>query len=414
MIPRSVAILAALLLTGCPDRPTPSPATPPSVKTAPLVKPLEQAPVRLVHIPGSTIKLEQLIGDKDRHLKRKTLNLTRTRYGIVGADLGASFEHDGQVIFLFGDTIGPGGGDAIAFSSSTSAGDLRLSFFEDKAGGYLKVKPEGELMRGFEVPVGGVSVGGVPYLFCKRGWTRDGDTDGTSLVRFDPAAGTFTTVRAVSARPGGKFIKVSPRLAPAGLTGLPGQGEQVLIWGTGRYRKSRAYLSVVRAADIEKPGSTTYFSGWDKGGRPRWSKQEAAAVAVVEDDATLGDISVIYNEALNIWLMTHDSRATRGIIFRHAPAPWGPWSAGQVIFNAGRDGLGRFIHRKGSEDGLARPVIGSKAREDPVAVQGGAYAPYMVERFTTLEQGRLAVHFLMSTWNPYVVVLMRAQFKVQR
>lgn len=366
----------------------------------------------LTHIPGSTVKLEQLIGDRDRHLKRKTVNQTRARYGIVGADLGASFEHDGRAIFLFGDTIGPGGGDAMAFTRDRSVEQgPRLSFFKDSAGAYLKVKPEGQLMRGFEVPVGGISLGGVAYLFCKRGWTRDGDTDRTSLVRFDEGQGSFTTVREVSSRPGGRFIKVSPRRAPAGLAGLPGQGEFVLMWGTGHYRKSRAYLAAVSAADIEKQESTSYFVGLGPDGTPRWSKLEAEAKPVVDDDATLGDISVIYNEALKLWLMTHDSRATRGIVFRFAPAPWGPWSKGQVIFNAGRDGLERFIHRKDSGDGLARPVIG-KARKNPEAVQGGAYAPYMVERFTTLVAGRLTVRFLMSTWNPYVVVLMRAQFKV--
>ncbi len=358
--------------------------------------------------------MEQLIGDHDRHLGRWTGNRTRHRYGIVGADLGSSFEHKGRLVVLFGDTIGPGGGDAVAYSDTVDPSDgFFLKFPRNRAGGHLRVMPDGKLMRGFEVPVAGVSVGGVPYIFCKRGWTRDGDTDRTSLVRWDEAARSFTTVREVSRRPWGKFIKIAARKAPAGLKGLPGEGEHFLLWGTGRYRKSRAYLAAVKTTELTRENRTYYFTGVGADGAPRWSLHEAKAQPVVSDDQTMGDISVTYVAELKRWIMTHDSRAPRGILFRHAPAPWGPWSAGQVIFNARRDGLGLFIHRANSGDGLARPVIGKKARANPEAVQGGAYAPYMVERFTRVAGGRLVVHFVMSTWNPYVVVLMRAQFKVE-
>lgn len=401
-------LLAILLAAGCPAE-KPAPARP-SV-TQP--KPVKQGPTRLTFVPGSTEKMEQLIGDRDRHLGRFTHNKTRSRYGIIGADLGASFEHKGKLVVLFGDTIGPGGGDAIAYSDTLDPSDgFLLTFPRDRSGGYLKVKPEGELMRGFEVPVGGVSVAGVPYIFCKRGWTRGAHTDRTSLVRFNEEGLTFSTVREVSRLPGGRFIKISPRLSPAGLKGLPGSGQHVLLFGTGPYRQSRAYLAAVRAEDLTAPGKTFYFAGLGPDGQPRWSGDEGAADPLVKD-ATLGDISVTYSGQLKLWLMTHDSRATRGIIFRYAPAPWGPWSAGEVIFNARRDGLGRFIHRKESDDGLARPVIGKKNRANAEAVQGGAYAPYMVERFTTVSDGRLIIHYLMSTWNPYVVVLMRSQFRVE-
>ena len=114
--------------------------------------------------------------------------------------------------------------------------------------------------------------------------------------------------------------------------------------------------------------------------------------------------------------MTYDRRApTRGVAFSYSRTPWGPWSEPEVLFNAVRDGaLGKFIHDPGAhpDDGLAGPVIG-KGRADPEAVAGGAYAPYVVERWTKLQGSELALYYVLSTWNPYIVVLMKSRLLVQ-
>jgi hypothetical protein len=130
----------------------------------------------------------------------------------------------------------------------------------------------------------------------------------------------------------------------------------------------------------------------------------------------MGDLSVTWCRDLNLWLMTYDSRAPapRGIEFSYSPAPWGPWSQPQIIFNPVRDGAsGKFIHNPDAvpDDGLAGPVIG-KGRADPEAVRGGAYAPYVIERWTKLQGSELNLYYALSTWNPYVVVLMKSRFKV--
>ena len=49
---------------------------------------------------------------------------------------------------------------------------------------------------------------------------------------------------------------------------------------------------------------------------------------------------------------------------------------------------------------------------NPDAVRGRAYAPYMVERWTKLKGSELSLYYVLSTWNPYVVVLMRSSLKV--
>lgn len=87
----------------------------------------------------------------------------------------------------------------------------------------------------------------------------------------------------------------------------------------------------------------------------------------------------------------------------------------KIVFNAVRDGaVGKFIHNPNAHpsDGLAGPVIG-KGQADPEGVHGGAYAPYVVERWTRVQGSELNLYYVLSTWNPYVVVLMKSQLHVE-
>ena len=88
-----------------------------------------------------TRKVVQLTGDTDREISKKTPNQTAQRFGVYGTDLGISFNYDGKLYFLFGDTTrrGPSEGlpksalpgthfneietdyDAIAFTTSDRA-----------------------------------------------------------------------------------------------------------------------------------------------------------------------------------------------------------------------------------------------------------------------------------------------------
>ena len=57
------------------------------------------------------------------------------------------------------------------------------------------------------------------------------------------------------------------------------------------------------------------------------------------------------------------------------------------------------------DDGLTVP-----ARRD---VQGGAYGPYFISRFTTGDEakGTSTFYFTMDIWNPYTQVIMKAQIQ---
>src|ERR1700693_2020952 len=96
----------------------------------------------LTYNPGSTVKVEQLIGDQDYQTKLPTASQTVTRFNILGNDIGYSFESNGKLIFSFGDTISKDvsvvnyrAGDPLASSTSTNPdAPLLLNFYVARDG----------------------------------------------------------------------------------------------------------------------------------------------------------------------------------------------------------------------------------------------------------------------------------------
>jgi len=380
---------------------------------------VDAKPPLLRYVPGSTIKLEQLVGEEDKERHQLTRSRTATRYGLQGTDLGYSFEHQGRVYFLFGDTVGRVG-RALDTIATTDVPDpeqgVRLDFLT-VGSEYLTIQPPGIRMGAFEVPVSGISLGGQMYVVVSTNHSMDRTTDRSVLTRFTPPA-IFQPLRTISQLPAGRFIKMSLHAepGPGPIASVPPGGPFVIVWGTGVYRHSDAYLSIVPVATFETGEGTRYFAGLNAAGTPTWSVRESDATPIVQN-GTMGDLSVTWCKDLGLWLMTYDSRppAPRGILLSYSRTPWGPWTEHQIVFNAIRDGaLGKFIHDPGAQpdDGLAGPVIG-KGQANPAAVRGGGYAPYVVERFTKLEGTELSLYYVLSTWNPYVVVLMRSRLRVE-
>lgn len=369
----------------------------------------------------STRKVEQLVADVDRETKRPTTNRTEARFGVIGSDLGSSFEHEGRLYFLFGDTIARGGtGDAIATSTAESGeGGVRLDFVTGRDGKFLKVRPPGVAMETNEVPLAGVSVDGRIYLMVRTN-RREGASVGadiSKLVRFDEPSHRFEVLRDVSRLPAGRFVQVSLHLATGPIAGLPVQDPAVLMWGTGAYRKSDPYLAVTPARSYATGEGTRYFAGLDAAGEPTWAAEEARAASLFEQPM-IGDLSVSLVPQLGLWLMLYDSWPGRpqhedaGVQLRTAKAPWGPWSAPVPLLRPIDAVRARLIHVANSDDGLEWPLKkfnGASRKPEP----GAIYAPYLVERFTRVDGDRLTVYYLLSTWNPYVVQLMRSELTVR-
>ncbi len=388
------------------------PAPPPAARSA---KPPRE--VALHYVDDSTVKLEQLIGDQDKERHKPTANQTFTRFGVEGTELGSSFEHQGHIYFLFGPTLGPAPGlsNTIATSDTTNpSGGVHLDFLTN-GGKYIAVQPTGVTMAPMDVPVAGISLDGQMYVAISTNFTKGRATERSVLTKFI-APETFQTIRTISELPDGRFIRMSMHTQPGTIAGLPPGGPFILTWGTGRYHESDAYLSIVPASQFEAGKGIRYFAGLDASNAPTWSDNESDATPIVKD-GTLADFSVTWCKELGLWLMTYDRRTQpNGIAFSYSRTPWGPWSEPEILFNPMRDNaLGKFIHgpfRK-IDDGLAGPVLGQRNRVNAAEVRGGAIAPYVVERWTKVQGSELELYYLISTVNPYVVVLMKSLLRIE-
>jgi hypothetical protein len=222
-------------------------------------------------------------------------------------------------------------------------------------------------------------------------------------------------------------------------TRLLAMGQRLLVV-TGlpisQWNHSYPYLAVAPLAQAGSMTSWRYFAGLRPDGRPDWAASEALAQPLPPSDPLqfgigyhqcLGYFSVRYIEAIRKWAMAYacndDAKAgynpangPRGIYLRTAGTPWGPWSTPQRILDPG-EAYCRFMHSQdGDTDGSC---IGKGANPAEESVRdtrtkvtkrawGGEYMPILLpSRYAKAAPNGTTLYFLMATWNPYQVVLMK-------
>lgn len=348
--------------------------------------------------PGSTCKLEQLTGDRDVPRGVPTRSRTASDAGLIATDLGSTFEHEGKLYFLFGDSVGGRPhADALAWTDAKSPADVRLSFHKDEESLFRPLELPGISSGAFEVPSYGISIDGMMYVV----FTTDHSTAQTMgrsvLGRSKDDGKTFERVFDLSTT---HFINVAMERATSKVhTGLPHK-DCVFVFGSGRYRASNARLAYAPSESFDELESWMYFAGWIDG-KPRWEPDETLSIDLF-DHPVIGELSVAWIAPLERWVMLYNSSAPRGIVMRTARDAWGPWSEPEVVFDPWLDkGYAQFMHvdwktsRMDEFHDAKQPNRG-----------GGEYGPYLIPRFTTGDANRCSLVFTMSTWNPYQVVLM--------
>lgn len=351
----------------------------------------------LAYVAGSTKKVCQLTGDFDRALGQPTLSQTGKRFGVFATDLGSSFEHDGRLFFLFGDTVGrPGDRDGIAWTQSHDPSNILLNFHLAPDGKWLPPTVPGVDNGAFDVPSGGVSVGGRMYVVFTTDWSAaKGDMGRSVLAASEDDGRSFQALYDLSTT---KFINVS----------FWSSGGWLYLFGSGPYRKSSPYLARVRPTDLSRRSQLQYFSGVDPKGQPQWNASEQAATPIFHHDV-IGEFSVAYCRSVARYVLLYNSPSPRGITLRSAATPWGPWSEGQIIFDPWRDGgYGHFMHVPADPKANTNDAVRDPQRE---TVWGGEYGPYIMARFTVGSKGRCRLFYTMSTWNPYQVVVMQTDLR---
>jgi hypothetical protein len=184
-----------------------------------------------------------------------------------------------------------------------------------------------------------------------------------------------------------------------------------------------------------------YFAGM---GQP-WKNEESLAQPLVQLGAPppgsniapgnyhkcLGYFSVRYLEAARKWAMLYTCSNddehhrplrtdARGVFLRTAKLPWGPWSEPVRIFDPGT-GYCQFMHLaeadghcstgRNPNEGEKRKIMGGYI----VGESAGEYAPFLLpSRYAKLGPGgQVDLYYLLSTWNPYQVVLMKTRVAIQ-
>jgi len=365
-------------------------------------------------------KVCQLTGAFDFQNRNGTKNQTEARFSVAGTDLGYPFEHDGRVYLAFGDTAGSTGDgrDSLAYTRSIDPEACPSLEFVADGSVFRPIQAPNVSLAYFEVPTTGFSANGALYLFV---WTDHKDLfqqDAAGQEMFSDPVGHAALLRSddngrnfrlIWDKLGDKLVYLAAAVVSnADVPGLePRSGRSLLIWGSGKmYRASNPYLAVMPLGDVERKAAIRYFGGVEPGsGQPIWGAEPDAKPLF--DHPCLGELSVTWNRNLRQWLMLYNCGNPDGIIGRLADTPWGPWSDPAVLFNAAQDaGTCHFINGDPGCGPLNDPD--SPAKDHP----GAVYAPYVISRFTKGGLHSTTIYYVMSTWNPYQVVLMRSTLAV--
>jgi uncharacterized protein DUF4185 len=330
-----------------------------SESARPALQPDAGSGTTLTFNSGSSVKVQQIIGDCDWAVKtasgtcQRTASQTISRANVAGNDIGDSFEQPetGRLIFMFGDTFSNDPSapwstsglpsveyhqhDPIAWTDSTD-GDapLTLNFFLTSLPNAtvptpLFVEPfysDGTKvpMGGDDVPHAGLDFNNKTYIVVNTGadfsLANPHDHYYSVLASWDGTTNpnAFSAIRTFSTLPAGHFMITSlQKLTPTQSGGSEAM-QGVLTYGIGAYKASQIYLSFNFAVDnlpalagapaFEMGANTKYFAGLS-GGQPIWSDSETDAMPVVEDvvqGPTIGHLSVAYSRELGLWLMTFD------------------------------------------------------------------------------------------------------------
>jgi hypothetical protein len=372
-------------------------------------------PPQVRRVPDSGQKVCQVTGDVDRERHTATTALTQSRANLAAADLGIPVQRGERLFVYFGDSQSSQlinryrlrDEDSIGVSNQPAPGNcLGLGIVTAPDGSFLPPQVPGVSLGSYEVPTGGFSLNGSVYVFFATDSTAEQAMSRSVLAKSDDGV-HFRVLYYVSRD---KFINVAPVVVnSAAIPGLPGEGGiGVVLVASGRYRVSDPYLAYVPITSLDTRGPWYYFAGTDAAGQPRWSVHEAEAAPLFHQPC-IGELSLDWNGFLRSWVMLYNCvDELRGIVYRVAADPWGPWSGAAVLFAPWEDaGYCTFMHSNW-EYFICDEVADPWRDYD----WGGEYGPYMVNRLTTGDSSaatvRTTLYYLMSTWNPYQTVLMRA------
>ncbi len=308
-------------------------------------------------------------------------NNTALKWNVGGTDLGIIWEMEpGKYGIFFGDTFGrdftpnpsnpgPNGtswrSNVLAFSGDDDLED-GLSFSSmatDERGDAREIIYGGKDTSGngdwTSIPTAAIRANGVDYVhyFNIRNWTG-WVTNYSGMYKSADNGQTWTKCEDVSFSSYSNF----------GQVGYFKKDGCVYIIGTQTGRDSSAKLARFLESDIENQANYEY---WD-GASGQWLTGDESKASVIIDDR-VGELSFIYNQTLEKWIIAYFSSDRYNITMRTAEDITGPWSKPYEL------------------------------------AAGTEYAQLYGSYFHPLSVTGNKLYFTMSMWMPYNVFLMKAE-----
>ena len=389
-------------------------------------------------------------------LEDPTPNHVQTRFNLKGSDLGVPVASGASLYLFFGDTVGYKGiwdwgedPDSVAHlpladvstdptklctnldflvtpDDPSVAHGLDSAILRDFAGAWMSPPPGASIgdfiaqpagpfshMPGtFEVPTGGLDVGGKIELFYAGSVELAPRIHATKsyLARWDAPGSlpNYSIAREVDRRVGGALGGHFIQIAPVRHAG------SVYLFGTGDYRRSGVYLARLDEAALEtgsgqaiyEPTTSSYHDA------ASLSQAERESVTPLFETEGVGEVSVSYIEAAGLYVALYQREEHAGdaiidnrIVVRFAPAPEGPWSDPVTITDMA-DPVFRAQH-----------CCGATCPGDQIlhCDKAGLYGAYLLPAVKVANAGGgrdLDLPLLVSTWDPYNVALFSAKVHV--
>ncbi|MGH2535250.1 MAG: DUF4185 domain-containing protein [Thermomicrobiales bacterium] len=294
------------------------------------------------------------------------INETHTKYGVDGTDLGHTFEHDGAIYMVFGDTFGPAKSDwrsnvaAVIETDQDPRDGLTFDRMITDLPDHAKQLISPRDVEGTEVtiiPTYGVSVGDRMFLhyMAVREWGDPGrwDLNLSGLAYSDDDGENWTVDSDATWAGDSNFgqVAIVQLDGYAYFFGIPG----------GRF--GGTHVARVSEEQILEKSAYEYWDG------AAWMSDEAAAELLIP--APVGELSVRWNSHYEQWLMMYLNEDKYSVVLRTADCLTGPWSEEWTVAT-----------------GAEYPQL---------------YAPYILPRWNDGPE----IYFTMSLFGPYQVYLMQ-------
>jgi hypothetical protein len=255
---------------------------------------------------------------------------TDRHWNITGTDLGISFEHDGKIYMVFGDTWGRDSDEGADWRSNVMAiaepdpehGYVLTAIVGDDRGEAIELLPSLK-KPGTEytvIPNGAIAVDGRMYLqyMSIRDWIlspsgyKHPDVNGAGIASSDDGGWTWTQDETAYWAGDSWFTQ----------TAMVGHDEYVCVFGTpaGRFGPLRLFRM---PSQLLEPEQYEHWTGED------WSIDPSQGVEVVADP--VGELSVRWSPQHEHWLMMYRNERANAIVLRTAEQLEGPWDDERVV-----------------------------------------------------------------------------------